>query len=88
MPLPETNEAELLALRALVAALEQKRLAERFLSLSGLSVPELRQMAGQPKLLAAFLVFLEAHEPDLVAIAEQVGVRPGELVAARQMLEA
>ncbi len=87
MPPDETNEAELLALRALSTALEEKRLAERFLSLSGLTPPELRQLAGEPRLLAAFLGFLEAHEPDLLAVAEQMGVAPGDLVQARRALE-
>lgn len=87
MPPNETNEAELLALRALGAVLQEKRLADRFLSLSGLTPPELRQSAGDPRLLAAFLGFLEAHEPDLLAVAEQMGVAPGDLVLARRALE-
>ncbi|HVL79735.1 MAG TPA: DUF3572 family protein [Sphingomicrobium sp.] len=83
----ETNEAELLALRALGTALEEKRLADRFLSLTGLIPPELRQRAGEARLLAAFLRFLEAHEPDLLAVAGQMGVAPGDLVIARRALE-
>ena len=38
-------------------------------------------------MLAALLKFLEAHEPDLVAIGEEVGVKPEALVAARRELE-
>jgi hypothetical protein len=37
---------------------------------------------------AAILAFLEAHEPDLVAAADHIGVRPEALVRARQELEA
>jgi hypothetical protein len=82
-----TNDATALALRALAASLADQRLAERFLSLSGIGPPELRQRADDPALLAALLRFLEAHEPDLVAIAEELGVKPEALVAARQELE-
>ena len=76
-----------LALRALVATLGDQRLAKRFLSLSGIDPPDLRQRASDPAVLAALLRFLEAHEPDLLAIAEELGVRPGTLVAARHELE-
>ena len=82
-----TNDPTAVALRALAATLGNQRLAERFLSLSGIEPPELRQRASDPRLLAAVLRFLEAHEPDLVAIAEELGVRPAELVAARHELE-
>ena len=81
------NDASALALRALAATLGDQRLAERFLSLSGIDPPDLRQRASDPEILAALLRFLEAHEPDLVAIAEELGVRPAALVAARQELE-
>ncbi len=64
-----------------------QRLAERFLSLSGIDPPDLRHRAADPVVLAALLRFLEAHEPDLVAIAEELGVKPAALVAARTELE-
>ena len=82
-----TNDTTAVALRALAATLGNQRLAERFLSLSGIEPPELRQRASHPQVLAALLRFLEAHEPDLVAIAEELGVKPAELVAARRELE-
>jgi hypothetical protein len=82
-----TNDPMALALRALAATLADQRLADRFLSLSGINPPELRQRAADPALLMALLQFLEAHEPDLVAVAEEVGVKPEALVAARRQLE-
>ena len=82
-----TNDPTALALRALAATLADQRLAERFLSLSGIDPPDLRQRAGDPDLLAELLRFLEAHEPDLLAIAEELAVKPDELVAARRELE-
>jgi uncharacterized protein DUF3572 len=84
---PATNDPTALALRALTATLADQRLATRFLSLSGVEPPDLRQRAGDPGLLAALLRFLEAHEPDLVAVAEGLGVKPEALVAARRELE-
>ena len=82
-----TNDPTALGLRALAATLAHQRLAERFLSLSGIEPPELRQRASDPDVLVALLRFLEAHEPDLVAIAGELGVKPVELVAARRELE-
>ena len=82
-----TNDPTALALRALAATLSEQRLAERFLSLSGIGPPDLRQRASDPDVLVALLRFLEAHEPDLVAIAEELGVKPAVLVAARRELE-
>ena len=82
-----TNDAIALALRALAATLADQRLAERFLSLSGLDPPDLRQRASDPEVLAALLRFLESHEPDLVTVAEELGIKPDALVAARQELE-
>jgi Protein of unknown function (DUF3572) len=82
-----TNDPTAIALRALAATLSEQRLAERFLSLSGVEPPDLRQRAADPDMLVALLRFLEAHEPDLAAIAKDLGVKPAELVAARRELE-
>ena len=83
-----TNDAETVALSALAAALTDERRAQRFLDLSGIDTEDLRSRAAEPDLLAALLRFLEAHEPDLIEVAEAVGVKPADLVAAREELEA
>ena len=83
-----TNDAETLALSALAATLPDERRAQRFLDLSGIDTEDLRRRAAEPVLLAALLRFLEAHEPDLIDVASAIGVRPQELVAAREELEA
>jgi adenine/guanine phosphoribosyltransferase-like PRPP-binding protein len=88
MPPRSTNDAEALALSALAASLTDERRAQRFLDLSGIDTVDLRHRLGDPQLLAALLRFLEAHEPDLIQVAEAVGVAPAELVAAREALEA
>jgi hypothetical protein len=88
---PHTNEApqdaEALALAALAATLTDERRARRFLDLTGLDADELRARAGERSLLAATLTFLEAHEPDLLAVAQVIGTTPESLVAARLELE-
>ena len=84
-----TNDAAAeLLLRALAATLGEPRRAERFLALTGLDADELRRRAGDTSLLGALLDFLESHEPDLVAVAEDVGVTPAKLMAARAGLAA
>ena len=75
------------ALAALAATLGCKRRAQRFIDLTGIGTGELRQRAADPVLLAALLRFLEAHEPDLVEVAEAVGCKPEQLVKARAELE-
>ncbi|HKT14518.1 MAG TPA: DUF3572 domain-containing protein [Allosphingosinicella sp.] len=65
---------------------DQKR-ADRLLALTGLSPADLRTRLSDPALLAAVLGFLEAHEPDLLACAEALGVDPARLIAARVSLE-
>ena len=83
-----TNDAETLALSALAATLTDERRAQRFLALSGIDTDDLRRRASEPSLLAALLRFLEAHEPDLIDVAEAIGVKPQDLVGAREELEA
>jgi hypothetical protein len=81
------NDAETLALSALAATLTDERRAERFLSLTGLSPDGIRVRLGDRSLLAACITFLEAHEPDLIAVAEDIGVRPEDLLRAKAELE-
>lgn len=84
---PTPTDAAALALTALAATLTDERRAQRFLALSGLSADELRQSAAQPAILAASIAFLEAHEPDLLAVAAKIGCSPEALVSARRALE-
>ena len=76
-----------LALAALAETLGDERRARRFLDLTGIGTDELRQRAADPALLAALIRFLEAHEPDLLSVAEAIGAKPEALVAARSSLE-
>ena len=87
MPPKTPLDAEATALRALATTLGKPDLTQRFLDLTGIGTDELRRNVGQPALLAALIRFLEAHEPDLVEVAEEIGMAPDELVAARRILE-
>ena len=84
---PNQGDPETVALSALAATLAEPRRAERLLALTGIGPADLRQRAGDWDLLAAVIRFLENHEPDLVEVAQTIGVKPGELVAAREALE-
>ncbi len=84
----ETNEdAATLALSALAWVVGDPTRAERFLALTGIDPGELRARAADPAFLAQLLGYLEAHEPDLIACADALGVAPTALVGARMTLE-
>ncbi|CAN5436261.1 hypothetical protein BH09PSE4_BH09PSE4_20310 [soil metagenome] len=85
----ETNaDPAELGLHALVWILTEPSRAERLLSLTGLDPVELRARAGEPAVLAAAIGFLESYEPDLIACADALEVKPAALVAARAALDA
>jgi hypothetical protein len=64
--------------------------AGRLLALTGLGADALRAGLGDPAqrpvLLGAVLDFLAAHEPDLIAAADALGLAPQDLIAARGSL--
>ena len=76
-----------LALQALGWILSDEPRAERLLAMTGLGPDTLRGSLGEQATLAAVLSFLAAHEPDLVACAETLAVRPEQLAAAARRLE-
>ena len=77
-----------LALRALAWTLAEQARADRMLAMTGLFADDLRERAMEPAVLAAVLNFLEAYEPDLLACAEALEVRPTDLVQTREAFEA
>jgi hypothetical protein len=83
----ETNDDEALALGALGWTLSDDARAARLLALTGLTVAGMRERLEDRDFLAAVLRFLEGHEPDLVNCADELGVSPARLVAAREALE-
>lgn len=75
-----------LALRVLTWILADDRRARRFLDLTGLTPGQLRQRIGSAELQFSVIEFVCAHEPDLVAAAESLGVAPAMIAAARERL--
>jgi hypothetical protein len=87
VPHQTPNDPLVLALAALAATLGCERRAQRFIDLTGIGTDELRARAAEPALLGALLRFLEGHEPDLVSVSAELGVKPEALVEARRELE-
>ena len=85
----DTNGADpaALALAALAWTIGDGDRAQRLLALTGLTPDLLRERLDDKAFLAAVLRFLEGHEPDLVACADDLGVSPAALVAAREALD-
>ena len=90
MPIRETiaDDPAALALSALAWTLGEDARAQRFLALTGLEPADLRAAAGEPATLDAVLGFLEAHQPDLLACATALNIKPERLIAARERLNA
>ena len=81
------TDPEALALSALGWTLGEESRAQRLLALTGLDPVSLRERLDDRSFLAAVLRFLEGHEPDLIACADELGVAPARLVSARRGLE-
>ena len=81
-----SNDPAALALQALAWALADERRAQQVGSQAGQVEEALRQRIGSAEVQLSVLEFLCAHEPDLVAAAEALGVAPGEIAGARERL--
>lgn len=80
--------AETIALQLLGFVAADPILGPRFLDLTGLDGPGLRQRAAEPETLAAVLDFVLRHEADMVAGAQAIGVSPEAIAAAARTLGA
>ncbi len=80
--LAEGSGADILAIRVITHIAADEALLGRFLDLSGLTPSELRSGLTGPAVQMAALDFLAGHEPDLLACADAIGVRPDRLMAA------
>ena len=80
------EQAETLALQALgYLAADEDRLL-RFLAVTGLSPQELRERAGDPHFLAGVLDHLLTDDAMIMAFAEENGLEPEAVMAARRRL--
>jgi len=85
-PPSPASDPQATALAALGWVLSDGDRAARFLALTGLTPDDLRAGLGDPAVLSAVADFLCAHEPDLVAAADALGLKPAELAALPERL--
>ena len=78
----QPDDAATLALQALGFILADERRAQRFLDLTGLTPDILKAALTEESTHRAVIDFLCAHEPDLVAAAEALGITPQRLLGA------
>lgn len=86
----ETNNPlapDILTLQALGWILGDEDRAARFLALTGLTPDDLRHRINETAVQIAIIDFLCAHEPDLIACAETLGITPEKLANTRHELE-
>jgi hypothetical protein len=83
---PADTNTQVIALQALAWTLSEPARAQRLLDVTGLDPADLRARADDPAVLGAVLGFLQAHQPDLVACAANIGVAPDRLAAAGEAL--
>jgi len=77
---------DIIALQALAWIVSEEGRANRLLSLTGLDADQLRDRAADPVLWQAAFDFLAAHEPDLLACAQDLSLAPERLMqAAREI---
>ena len=75
-----------MALTALGWLLGDGERGQRFLDLTGLTPESLREAIGETSTHRAVFDFLESHEPDLLAAADALDVRPEVFIRAGQEL--
>ena len=81
-----SEQYEVIALQAVGFILQQDALRDRFMALSGVEVDELRSSLQEPGTLASILEFLINNEADLIATAEELDIKPEEIVRAWRAL--
>ena len=82
----EETSAQTVALQLVGWILSDVARVERMFSITGLDPDSLRASLADAASLGAIMEFVINHEPDLLACADALGVRPATLVAAREKL--
>lgn len=75
-----SEDRSAIALQALVWTLGDDARAQRLLALTGLTGDDLRRRLTDPGLHEAVFAFLQAHQPDLLACADALGIPPAALL--------
>lgn len=82
----ERDAADHVAIAALGYLASDPQTIDRFLSLTGLNLSDLREAAASPGFLAAVLDFMLEDESLLLAFAADQGLTPDRVVRARARL--
>ncbi|MCP1197896.1 DUF3572 domain-containing protein [Notoacmeibacter sp. MSK16QG-6] len=86
MPDNHADEPEEIAIAALSYIAADSVLLPRFLSLTGITISEIRSAAAEPGFLGGVLAFVLAHEPTLMDFSAQSGIAPERVVKAARHL--
>ena len=78
--------AEDTAIAALAVIAADPALLPRFLAITGIEAQAIRNAAREPGFLAGVLQFVVAHEPTLMAFAENTGIEPAAVLKAMRAL--
>ena len=85
-PADASAAAEILALKALAFLAADEARFGRFLDLTGLTLDEIRNRAGEPDFLAAVMSHLRGDQTLLLVFAEAEGLDPSEVDRAGRAL--
>lgn len=78
------EESSALALNVVAWTVSDAGRAQRMLDITGLDPQTLRENLTKPATLRAMLDFVLDHEPDLIACARDIGVKPEDIASARR----
>lgn len=81
-----TPGSEVIALKALTFLASDEGRFERFIALTGLSLAEIRQRAGERSFLAAVMNHLRTDQSLLLTFAETEGLKPDDVDRAGRHL--
>ena len=82
----QSEQAEIVALKALTFLAQSPDELDRFVALAGIVPADLRARADEPELLAAVMDFLLADDKRLTAFCESLGLEPKAVHVARRAL--
>lgn len=80
------GDGEAIAIQGLGFIAADPELLPRFLALTGIDAPAIRQVAREPGFLAGVLQFILAHEPTLLRFCEEAQISPSAVSAALRQL--
>ena len=80
------EQAQMIAIRALQHISADEALLQRFLTLSGLDVSDIRQVAANPEFLHDVLAFLRQDESECSMFASNLGLSAQDLNSAARAL--